>query len=117
MNVGPPVTFHVLRRLWPEHHQEYMDFLAKNIGHDAVMHVGVLHGGQQFLDTVSTKKSLVGVPMGLLGLCTTATNYEKATPNRHRCAVPGNRGSARANVRNAGYRTFPRLQRPNGIGL
>jgi hypothetical protein len=50
MNVGPPVTFHVLRRLWPEHHQEYMDFLAKNIGHDAVMHVGVLHGGQQFLD-------------------------------------------------------------------
>jgi len=34
-----------------------------------------------------------------------------------RCAVPGNGHSACANVRNAGYRTLPRLQRPNGIGL
>src|SRR5215472_7700916 len=42
---------------------------------------------------------------------------EKGSPSRSCCAVPGNRDSARANVRNAGYRTFPRLQRPNGIGL
>jgi hypothetical protein len=66
MDVGPPVTFHVLRRLWPEHHAEYMDFLAKNISHDPILAVGVLNGGQQFLDYVVHKKVPDGIPMGLV---------------------------------------------------
>ena len=35
----------------------YMDFLVKNIASDALMNVGVMHGGQQFLDYMKPRAS------------------------------------------------------------
>ena len=63
MSIGPPITYQVIRKLWPEHVNEYMDFLVKNIASDALMNVGVMHGGQQFLDYM--KPGASGVPMAL----------------------------------------------------
>ena len=34
-----------------------MDFLVKNIANDALMNVGVMHGGQQFLDYMKPRAS------------------------------------------------------------
>jgi hypothetical protein len=40
-----------------------MDFIAKNIASDALMNVGVMLGGQQYLDY--QKPGTAGAPMGL----------------------------------------------------
>jgi hypothetical protein len=37
MSIGVPITFQVIRRLWPDHVNECMDFLAKNLQSDALM--------------------------------------------------------------------------------
>ncbi len=50
MSIGVPITFQVIRRLWPDHVNECMDFLAKNLTTDALLNVGMMHGGQQYLD-------------------------------------------------------------------
>lgn len=63
MSIGVPITFQVIRRLWPDHVNECMDFLAKNLTTDALLNVGMMHGGQQFLDY--SKPEASGVPMGL----------------------------------------------------
>lgn len=63
MSVGVPITFHVIRRLWPNHVNVCMDYLAKNLNADALMRVGIMHGGQQFLDY--SKPGASGAPMGL----------------------------------------------------
>lgn len=63
MSIGVPITFQVIRKLWPEHVNDCMDFLAKNIASDALINVGVMHGGQQFLDY--SKPGASGAPMGL----------------------------------------------------
>jgi hypothetical protein len=61
--IGVPVTFQVIRRLWPNHVNECMDYLAKNIASDPLMMAGAMHGGQQYLDY--RKTDVKGVPMGL----------------------------------------------------
>ena len=63
MSIGVPITFQVIRRLWPDHVNECMDFLAKNLQRDALMMAGIMHGGQQFLDY--SKPGASGAPMGL----------------------------------------------------
>jgi hypothetical protein len=63
MSIGVPITYQVIRNLWPEHVNAYMDFLVKNIGSDELMNVGMMHGGQQYLDYRKPGRS--GVPMGL----------------------------------------------------
>jgi hypothetical protein len=63
MSIGVPITFQVIRRLWPDHVNECMDFLAKNLQSDTLMNAGIMHGGQQFLDY--SKPGAAGVPMGL----------------------------------------------------
>jgi hypothetical protein len=50
MSVGVPITFQVIRKLWPDRATEYMDFLAKNLRTDQLLNVGIVHGGQQYLD-------------------------------------------------------------------
>jgi len=50
MSIGVPITFQVIRRLWPERVNDCMDFLAKNLQSDALMCAGMMHTGQQFLD-------------------------------------------------------------------
>lgn len=63
MSIGVPITFHVIRRLWPGNVDECMDFLANNIKTDMLMNAAIMHGGQQFLDY--SKPGASGVPMGL----------------------------------------------------
>lgn len=63
MSIGVPITFQVIRRLWPDRVNECMDYLAKNLQTDALMNAAIMHGGQQFLDY--TKPGASGVPMGL----------------------------------------------------
>ncbi len=63
MSIGVPITFQVIRRLWPDHVNECMDILGKNLESDALMNAGIMHGGQQFLDY--SKPGASGAPMGL----------------------------------------------------
>ena len=63
MAVGVPVTYQVIRRLWPDRVNEYMDFIAKHMRSDELMNIGMMHGGQQFLDY--HKPGASGAPMGL----------------------------------------------------
>jgi hypothetical protein len=62
-SVGVPVTYQVIRKLWPDRVNEYMDFLAKNMDSDKLMNIGMMHGGQQYLDY--HKPGVSDVPMGL----------------------------------------------------
>jgi hypothetical protein len=61
VSVGVPITFQVIRRLWPDHVNECMDYLVKNISKDALLMTGVMRGGQQYLDWRNHKRT----PMGL----------------------------------------------------
>ena len=63
LSIGVPILFHVLRKLWPNHAKKCLDFVVKNGASDALMMVGVMHGGQQYLDF--QKPDAAGVPMGL----------------------------------------------------
>lgn len=63
LDIGIPVTFHVLRRLWPGKEQEYLTFLVEHLK-DPHVQVGCLHGGQQCLDMLKAESS-EKVPMGL----------------------------------------------------
>jgi hypothetical protein len=63
MSIGVPITYQVIRKLWPEKVDVYMDFLIKNITNsDALMTVGVMSGGQQYLEW--HKPGNTRVPMG-----------------------------------------------------
>ena len=42
-----------------------MDFLVKNIASDALMNVGVMHGGQQFLDYMKPRDFRVFMGLAL----------------------------------------------------
>jgi hypothetical protein len=64
MEVGPPITFHVLRGLWPGKESEYFDFLAGHLS-DLVVNAGILRGGQGFTDYWLRKGDPEGVPTGL----------------------------------------------------
>ena len=48
--VGIPITFQVLRRLFPGSEHEYLEFLKENIGKDATIMAAVMYGGQQYID-------------------------------------------------------------------
>jgi len=61
-SVGVPITFQVLRRVFPGHEGRYMDYLAKNLRTDDAIMRGVMLGGQQYLDFVGGK---LKAPMGL----------------------------------------------------
>lgn len=50
MSIGVPVLFHVIRKLWPDRVNKYMLFLTKNLQSDGLIHIGMMHGGQQYLD-------------------------------------------------------------------
>jgi hypothetical protein len=61
--IGIPITFHVLRRLWPGKEREYTDFLAEHLS-DPVVAAGCMHGGQQYVDSLKAENS-GNVQMGL----------------------------------------------------
>ena len=54
--IGPPITFQVVRRLWPGKEREYFDFLAEHLS-DPVVGGGMMHGGQQYIDSLKAENS------------------------------------------------------------
>jgi hypothetical protein len=60
--VGIPITFQVLRRLFPGYEHEYLEFLKENIGKDATIMAAAMYGGQQYIDFNNGK---LAAPMGL----------------------------------------------------
>jgi hypothetical protein len=62
-DIGVPITFHVLRKLFPAHNAtKYVEFLMNNL-QDEIVTLGCMHGGQQCLDY--SKPNSKGAPMGL----------------------------------------------------
>lgn len=61
-HVGVPITFQVIRRLWPGKEAEYTAFLADRL-QDPLVVAGMMHGGQQYIDF--SKPSHAGAPVGL----------------------------------------------------
>lgn len=65
-SVGVPITFQVLRKLWPDRAADYLAFLRENIHTDDLMMMGIMHGGQQYVEYVSRRKpGDTGAPMAL----------------------------------------------------
>lgn len=60
--VGLPITFQVLRKLFPGSEHEYLEFLKENEGNDATITATVVYGGQQYMDFENGK---LAAPMGL----------------------------------------------------
>jgi hypothetical protein len=63
--IGPPITFHVLRKVFDldaDTTRRYMEFLISNM-RDQTVGMGMMVGGQQFLDYLN--KKFDGVAMGL----------------------------------------------------
>jgi hypothetical protein len=61
-SVGIPVTFQVLRHVFPGREERCLQCLADHMGTNKAVTLGALTGGQQYLDVNSGKLS---VPMGL----------------------------------------------------
>lgn len=62
-DIGVPITFHVLRKLFPDGDPaRYVEFLMHNQNDENVT-LGTMHGGQQCLDFSRPKAD--GAPMGL----------------------------------------------------
>lgn len=59
---GIPVTFHVLRRVFPGREEKYCQYLAERMGTDQVVTLAAVAGGQQYIDFSSGK---LRAPMGL----------------------------------------------------
>ena len=62
-DIGVPITFQVIRRVWPGKEREYFDFLVEHLS-DPIVGAGMMHGGQQYIDALKPENS-VNVPMGL----------------------------------------------------
>ncbi len=61
--IGPPIMFQVIRRLWPGKEREYFDFLADHLTDPIVAEV-MMHGGQQYTDSLKPEPDRIQ-PMGL----------------------------------------------------
>ena len=62
MDIGPPVTYQVLRAVFDDDANRYLQWLQMHIGESDLMMAGVMSGGQQFVDWQSGKLEM---PMGL----------------------------------------------------
>lgn len=61
-SISVPITFMVMRKVFPGREDEYVDYLIKTIGHDDSVMLGAMKGGQQFVDFSNGK---LRAPMGL----------------------------------------------------
>jgi hypothetical protein len=61
-SVGGPVTYQILRHLFPGREQAYMTFLLEHLK-DEVLVLGMMAGGQQYAEY--SKLGREGAPMGL----------------------------------------------------
>jgi hypothetical protein len=62
-SIGIPITYHVLRRLWPDRVNDCMRALLANLRTDQRMMAAIKHGGHQCLDF--RKSGVSEVPMDL----------------------------------------------------
>jgi hypothetical protein len=63
IEIGPPIIFHVFRKLFPECDPlRYVEFLSANL-RDETVNLGIMHGGQQCIDY--SKPGVGGAPIGL----------------------------------------------------
>jgi hypothetical protein len=86
VSVGVPITFQVIRMLWPDHVNECMDYLIKNIKSDPLLQAGVMHGGQQYLDFHNHNRHPFGLGIFLIeedkGLNDTSRGQKSLTSSR-----------------------------------
>ena len=61
-SVGMPITFQVLRRVFPGCEELYLQYLTERMGTDEQVMIGAMTGGQQYIDYVKGK---LAAPMGL----------------------------------------------------
>jgi hypothetical protein len=61
-SIGMPITYHVLKRLFPGHEDDYTKFLYDQVGKDEIVMLGVIKGGQQYIEYLKSGRK--GVPMG-----------------------------------------------------
>lgn len=62
--VGVPITFHVLKNLFPGREEKYTQYLINNMGVDEMVTLGAMTGGQEYIDFERKK---IEAPMGLAG--------------------------------------------------
>ena len=60
--LGVPITYQVIRRLWPGKEAEYTSFLADRLQDPQVV-IGMMLGGQQYIEY--SKPGAASAPMGL----------------------------------------------------
>jgi len=64
-SIGLPIIYHVLRKLFPGHEQEYMDFLMAHMD-DKVVALGMMDGGQEYNEFIrQSDPNTRTLPMGL----------------------------------------------------
>lgn len=68
LDVGLPIVFHAMRKLFPGHEQAYIDFLMSNM-EDEVTVLGMMSGGQEYQEFLHDKKA----PWGLAKLISQET--------------------------------------------
>lgn len=61
-SIGIPVTFHVLRRVFPGREEKYLTYLVDRMGTDQAVTLAAVTGGQQYIDFNNEK---LPAPMGL----------------------------------------------------
>lgn len=61
-SVGVPITFHVLKNLFPGREERYTQYLINHMGTDETVTLGAMTGGQEYLDFAKKK---IAAPMGL----------------------------------------------------
>ena len=74
MSLSVPIMYQILRHLFPGHEEIYTRFPMDNIGQDDELTLGVMKGGQQYVDF--TKPGAEGAPMGLAGIMLEALEAE-----------------------------------------
>jgi hypothetical protein len=62
--VSVPITWQVLRNLFPGCEERYTEFLAEHMGKDEAVTLGAMKGGQQYIDFIVKRRSGGGVAMG-----------------------------------------------------
>jgi hypothetical protein len=65
-SIGAPITYHVLRRLWPDRVNDCMRLLFNNLSTDQQMIAAIRYGGKQCLDY--GRQGVSDVPTGLAHL-------------------------------------------------
>jgi hypothetical protein len=65
VSVGVPLTWRVLRQLFPGQEERYTQFLIDHMGKDEAVTLGAMNGGQQYIDFVVKRQPDTGIPMGL----------------------------------------------------